>query len=156
MKKASVAFLALTTAVTLSAANLFAEVSGVFKGNGKDAKIAFVTAKKGEPFSGKETVVVVLTEKDTAGDPKPDFNAAFGKFGNSLTLTFMKPEGDIIGCEVNHDGNKNKPFSSIGKIKAENFKIEGSDISAHVTTGGPATTFEDTWQVDLNFKAKIQ
>jgi hypothetical protein len=159
MKKTFVRLVTLGAGLILTSAALQAAdapVTGTFKGNGKDAKLAFAMAKKGDPFSGKETLVVVLTEKDTAGNPKPDFDAGFGKYGNSLTLTFFKDGGDIVGCEVNHDGNKNKPFSSIGKMKAENFKIEGSDVSAHLTTGGPVTAFEDTWQVDLNFKTKIQ
>lgn len=131
-------------------------VSGTFRSSGKDAKIAFVTAKKGEPVSGKQTIVVVLTEKDTAGDPKPDFSADFGKFGSSLTITLTRPDGQIVRCQVNHDGNSRGPFSSIGKVKAENVKIEGTLVSAHLTTSGPVKTFADTWDVDLTFHATIR
>lgn len=159
MKKLLLRTFALTAGfgfLCLTAGAVDAPVSGTYKANGKDAKLAFAVAKKGDPFSGKETIVVVLTEKDTAGNPKPDFDAGFGKYGSGLTLTFTKPDGDIIGCEVYHEANKAKNFSSIGRLKAENFKIDGDTISAHITTGGPATFFEDTWQVDLTFKAKIQ
>jgi len=131
-------------------------VTGTFRSNGKEARIAFVTAKKGEPISGKQTIVVVLTEKDTAGDPKPDFGADFGKFGNSLSITLTTPDGQIVRCQVNHDGNAHGTFSSIGKLKAENLKIEGPLVSAHLTTGGPVKTFGDTWEVDLTFHTKMR
>ena len=58
-----------------------AEVSGIFKGNGKDSKIAFVSAHWREPFNDKPGIRLILTEKDHSRDPKPDFNAAFGRFG---------------------------------------------------------------------------
>src|SRR5436305_2507500 len=110
-------------ASTLQAAD--PAVTGTFRSNGKDAKIAFVTAKKGEPISGKQTIVLVLTEKDTAGDPKPDFSADFGKFGSSLTITLTTPDGQIVRGQVNHDGNTRGTFSTMGKLKAENLKIGG-------------------------------
>src|ERR1043165_9038816 len=38
-------------------------VSGVFKGNGKEAKLAYASARKGEPFADKPTTVLTFTEK---------------------------------------------------------------------------------------------
>jgi hypothetical protein len=159
MKRTMTHSLVLAGGLALWASTLQAAdpaVTGTFRSNGKDAKIAFVMAKKGEPLSGKQTIVVVLTEKDTAGDPKPDFSADFGKFGSSLTITLTTPDGQIVGCQVNHDGNTRGTFSSIGKLKAENFKIEGPLVSAHLTTNGPVKTFGDTWDVDLTFHAKTR
>ncbi len=49
--------------VTLTAAER--SVTGIFRGNSNDALLAFATAHAEEPFSGKETVIVILTERDT-------------------------------------------------------------------------------------------
>ena len=127
-------------------------VTGTFMGNGKPAKLAYATALPGEPFSGKDTVVVVLTEKDPSKEPKPEIKAAFGNFGSALILT-IDSTGDIIGCEVAHEAMEKKPFSSIGKIKTEGFSITKNMIQSKVTTGGPMETFGQTWDVNLSFHA---
>jgi hypothetical protein len=46
------------------AANVPPAVSGVFKGNGQEAKIAYVSAHWREPFSDKTSIVLVFSEKD--------------------------------------------------------------------------------------------
>src|SRR5204862_4586741 len=69
------------------AANVKPSVTGMFKGNGKDAKLAHVSAHWCEPFSDKPSMVLVFTEKDHSKDKKPDFNAGFGKFGSALIVS---------------------------------------------------------------------
>jgi hypothetical protein len=142
-------FLTLFSSIGFSAE--FA-VTGTFMGNGKNAKLAYVTAHPGEPFSGKETIVVVLTEKDPGTEAKPEIKAAFGNFGSALILT-INSAGDIIGCEVAHEAHEKKPFSSIGKIKTEGFSINKNMVQSKVTTGGPVDAFGQTWAVDLSFHA---
>src|SRR5450759_3227862 len=56
------------------AANVKPSVTGVFKGNGKDARLAHVSAHWREPFGDKPSMVLVFTEKDHSKDNKPDFN----------------------------------------------------------------------------------
>ena len=46
------------------AANIKPTVTGMFKGNGKESKIAYVSARWDEPFSGKQSIKLVFTEKD--------------------------------------------------------------------------------------------
>jgi hypothetical protein len=58
----SVLLVVVLTAAQLGAAD--SEVSGIFKGNDQPAKLAFVSAHKGTPVSGKETIKLVFTEKD--------------------------------------------------------------------------------------------
>ena len=65
-------------------------VTGIFKGNGKDAKLACVSAHWREPFADKSSIVLVFTEKDHSKDKKPDFNAGFGKFGSALVVRCTK------------------------------------------------------------------
>jgi len=83
------------------AANVKPSVTGVFRGNGKDAKLAFVSARWREPFGDKPSMDLVFTEKDHSKDNKPDLNATFGKFGSALIIT-VHQDGKIVGCEVAH------------------------------------------------------
>jgi hypothetical protein len=46
------------------AANVKPSVTGVFKGNGKEAKLARVSAHRRKPLNNQPWMVLVLTEKD--------------------------------------------------------------------------------------------
>jgi hypothetical protein len=136
------------------AANVKPTVTGVFKGNGKEAKIAYVSARWGEPFSGKSSIVLVFSEKDHSADKKPDFNAAFGKFGSALIISVFE-NGDIFGCQVVHTAHKKQGFSSTGQIKTDNFKFEEGKVEGELTTDGQAEVFGETWEVNLKFVAPL-
>ena len=136
------------------AANVKPSVTGVFKGNGKDAKLAHVSAHWREPFSDKPSMVLVLTEKDHSKDKKPDFNAAFGKFGSALIIS-LHEDGDIFGCQVVHSAHQKQGFSSIGQIKTNNFKFEDGKVDGELTTDGQLDTFGETWEVNLKFVAPL-
>ena len=122
------------------AANVKPSVTGVFKGNGNDAKLAYVSAHWREPFGDKPSIVLVFTEKDHSKDKKPDFNAGFGKFGSALIVS-LHEDGDIFGCEVAHSALKHKNFSSIGKIMTHDFEYADGQVKGGLTTDGPADVF---------------
>jgi hypothetical protein len=128
-------------------------VSGLFKGNGKEAKLAFVSARKGEPFADKPTTIITFTEKDHSKQKKPDIKAGFGDFGSALIIT-IDDEGKIIGCVVAHDAHKKKGFSSVGDIKMSDFKVKDGKIQGKIATDGEQKTFGETWQVDVKFQTK--
>src|SRR5438552_3413032 len=136
------------------AANVKPSVTGVFKGNGKEAKIAYVSAHWREPFSDKPSMVLVFTEKDHSKDTKPDFNAGFGKFGSALVVS-LHEDGDIFGCEVAHSALKHQNFSSIGTIKTNNFQFADGQVQGELTTDGPTDVFGESWEVNLKFVAPL-
>ena len=136
------------------AANVKPSVTGVFKGNGKEAKLAHVSAHWREPFSDKPSMVLVFTEKDHSKDKKPDFNAAFGKFGSALIIS-LHEDGDIFGCQVVHTAHQKQGFSSIGSIKTNNFKFEDGKVEGELTTDGQVDTFGETWEVNVQFFAPL-
>jgi hypothetical protein len=150
-------FLLATTGVFAIAGSLVAAddppISGVFKGNGKEAKLAYLSALKGEPFADKPTIVLVFTEKDPSKDNKPDFNAVFGKHGSALIIKIHE-DGKIVGCQVVHTAHKKSGFSSVGVIKMSDFKLENGKIQGKLSTGGEDEFFGDKWEVDLKFHAK--
>jgi len=127
-------------------------VSGVYKANGQEAKLAYVSTSKGEPFADKPTIVMVFTEKDHSKDKKPDVGAMFGKYGSALIMKVYE-DGQIVGCQVAHTAIKKGSFSSIGQMKMSDFKIADGKITGKLSTGGEAETFGDKWQVDLKFQA---
>lgn len=129
-------------------------ITGDLIGDGKPAKLAFVSAQKGDKFSGKDTVKVIFTEKDHSKSKRPDWDAGFGKFGSALVLT-IDTEGTIIGCEVAHSAHKKAPFSSVGRIKTSDFKWADGVVKAKVSTGGESEFFGQTWSVELTFEAKV-
>ncbi|MGE5213097.1 MAG: hypothetical protein ACM3NN_05320 [Nitrospirota bacterium] len=136
------------------AANVKPTVTGVFKGNGKDAKLAFVSAHWREPFGDKPSIVLVFTEKDHSKDKKPDFNAGFGKFGSALIVS-LHEDGDIFGCEVAHSALKHQNFSSIGKINTNDFEYADGQVKGELATDGAADVFGETWEVNLKFVAPL-
>jgi hypothetical protein len=136
------------------AANVKPTVTGDFKGNGKDAKLAYVSAHWREPFGDKPSIVLVFTEKDHSKDKKPDFNAGFGKFGSALIVS-LHEDGDIFGCEVAHSALKHQNFSSIGKINTNDFEYADGKVQGGLTTDGPADVFGENWEVNVKFVAPL-
>jgi hypothetical protein len=136
------------------AANVPATVTGIFKGNGKDAKIAFVSARWGEPFSGKTGIVLVFSEKDQSKIKKPDFDAAFGKLGSALVIS-VHEDGQIFGCQVAHSAHQKSGFSSIGSIEMSDFTFADGKVEGELTTNGQVETFGETWEVKLKFVAPL-
>jgi hypothetical protein len=136
------------------AANVKATVTGEFKGNGKDAKLAYVSAHWAEPLSDKPSMVLVFTEKDHSKDKRPDFNAGFGKFGSALIVS-LHEDGDIFGCEVAHSALKHQNFSSIGKINTNDFEYADGQVKGELATAGPADVFGETWEVNVKFVAPL-
>jgi hypothetical protein len=136
------------------AANVKPSVTGVFKGNGKEAKLAYVSAHWREPFGDKPSMVLVFTEKDHSKDKKPDFNAGFGKFGSAVIVS-LHEDGDIFGCEVAHSALQHKNFSSIGTIKTNDFEYADGQVKGELTTDGPTNIFGETWEVKIKFVAPL-
>ena len=129
------------------------EVSGVFKGNDQPAKLAFVSAHKGTPVAGKETIKLVFTEKDHSKDERPDLKALFGDYGSALVIG-IEPNGKVVTCDVAHEAHKQKPISSPASVKMSDFKSEAGQISGKITTDGKQEAFGQTWEVNLTFKTK--
>ena len=132
-------------------------VSGRFVCNGKEAKLAFASAWPRDPFSGKETIVVVLTEKDQAGSKRPWFDAGFGKLGAALAFSMTKPDGRLIGTEITHSGLKRSPFSASGsEIKGEDVTITDKRVEGRFFMAKPGKFFDDVYEFDMKGAADIR
>jgi hypothetical protein len=129
------------------------EVSGIFKGNDQPAKLVFVSARKGAPLRGQETIKLVFTEKDHSKDEQADLKALFGDYGSALVIG-IQLDGKVVTCDVRHEAHKQKPISSPTSVKMSEFKNENGQISGKLTTDGKAEAFGETWEVNLTFKTK--
>jgi hypothetical protein len=136
------------------AANVKPSVTGVFKGNGKEAKLAYVSAHWREPFGDKPSMDLVFTEKDHSKDKKPDLSAAFGRFGSALIIS-LHDDGEIFGCQVVHGAHQKQGFSSIGSIHTNDFTFDGGKLEGELTTDGRVDTFGETWEVKIKFVAAL-
>jgi hypothetical protein len=145
---------ASTTKKRGPAANVKPSVTGVFKGNGKEAKLAYVSAHWREPFGDKPSMDLVVTEKDHSKDKKPDLNAAFGRFGSALIIS-LHDDGEIFGCQVVHTAHQKQGFSSIGSIHLNDFTFEDGKVEGELTTDGQLDTFGETWEVKIKFIAPL-
>ncbi|HEV3409927.1 MAG TPA: hypothetical protein VG095_06520 [Chthoniobacterales bacterium] len=136
------------------AANVKPSVSGTFKGNGKDAKLAHVSAHWREPFNDKPGIALVFTERDHSKAQKPDFDAAFGKFGSALIIS-LHEDGNIFGCQVVHTAHKKQGFTSLGRVQTNNFEYADGKVQGELATDGELDVFGETWQADLKFVAPL-
>jgi hypothetical protein len=129
------------------------EVTGVFKGNDQPAKLAFVSAHKGTPVAGKETIKLVFTEKDHSKDEQADLKALFGNYGSALVIG-IQLDGKVVTCDIAHEALKQKPISSPSSVKMSEFKNGGGQISGKLMTNGKDEAFGQTWEVNLIFETK--
>ena len=128
-------------------------VSGIFKGNDQPAKLAFVSAHKGTPVAGKETIKLVFTEKDHSTGEQPGLKALFGDYGSALVIGIQQ-DGKVVTCDIAHQALKQKPISSPASVRMSDFKNEGGQISGKILTDGKAEAFDQTWEVNITFKTK--
>ena len=155
--KGAIAATALVCAVCFAASALAAgPVEGAFKANGKDAKLGYVIAKKGEPFSGNPTVTLVFSEKDASKDPKPDMHAQFGDLGDALVIRLMNENGKytVIGSEFAHSALKHSGASASGVVDIKDAAVANGELSGHLVTGPDAKIFSEPIAVDLRFHVK--
>jgi hypothetical protein len=128
-------------------------VSGKFQGNGKEAKLAFISAYPREAFDDKPSLTIVMTEKDHSRDKKPDIKAGFGDYGSALVISCHE-DGSIFSTTVAHAAHKRQGFSSAGSLNFTEFQIAGGQVQGRVKTDGEEEFFDDKWEVDLTLAAK--
>ncbi len=136
------------------AANVKPVVTGIFSGNGKDGKLAYVSANWSEPFAGKPGIELVFTERDQAREKKPDTGAMFGKFGSALIIS-LHEDGGIYGCHVVHSAHQKQSFSAIGRMETTEFNYADGKVEGELTTHGEVDTFGEKWEVKIKFVAPL-
>lgn len=131
-----------------------APFEGSYRANGKDAKLAYLLAKKGDPFSGKATTILIFSEKDASKDPRPDFHAQMGDLGDALVIKLMKDgdNWDVIGSEFAHSALKHSGASGSGIVSVKDVSVANGEISGHLQAN--TDLFGEPLAIDLRFHVR--
>ena len=146
---------ALVLALSVSGASA-ATFKGSFKANGSEAKLAYLMAKKGEPFSGKPVTLLIFSEKDASKVADPDARAQFGELGDALVIHLEQNAGkwEVIGTEFMHASLKHSGASGAGIVEVEDVKATSGELGGHLFTKPGADVFGEPIAVDLHFDLK--
>ncbi|HET7063273.1 MAG TPA: hypothetical protein VFI49_03285 [Rudaea sp.] len=154
--KTTIRILLCSSLVLFVTALWAAAVEGTYSANGRDARLVYAFAKKGEPFSGKPVTLLIFSEQDASKDPRPEFQAQKGGFGDALVIHLMKDgnEWDIIGSEFAHSALKHSGVSGTGIVSIKDVTVANGEISGHLMTHANAELFDEPLVVDLQFHVK--
>jgi hypothetical protein len=132
-------------------------VDGFYRVDGKDVKLGFAHSQKGEPFAGHPTIVVALSEKDSA-EAKDDPLFWHAKFGGSLVVTLQKnSEGtyDVIGSNFTHPAAKDGGSNGTGMVDIKDVKDANGEIAGELLTKPGMTMSDQKLDIDLKFKVPM-
>lgn len=130
------------------------EVTGKYIANGRQAPLTYGVVVPREPWQGEKAYTLVLSSMDPSGVKKPEFDAMFGKLGDSLMVS-LTAKGSIFSTQVCHQALKRRCFSTSGTLEVDDFKIEGKQLSGHFFTKKEEKFFDESWQADLTVKADL-
>ena len=130
-----------------------ATVEGKYLANDKASTLKFVSVVEETPFSDKQALKFIFTEKDHSKAKDLTF-VTNGNFGNAITIS-VHYDGTVFSSSVGHNALKYTPFSSSGSITSCDFVISGGNASGRFTTNGKDDWMKDTWELDVKFTAPL-
>ena len=132
-------------------------VDGFYRVDGKDVQLGFAHSQKGEPFADRPTIVVALSEKDSA-DAKDDPLFWHDKYGGALVVTLQKNgEGtyDVIGGNFKHPAAKDGGANGTGMVDIKDVKDANGEIAGELFTRPATTLIDQKLDIDLKFKVAM-
>jgi hypothetical protein len=132
-------------------------VSGRFVAQRKEAKLAFVSAYE----AGKETIVIVATEKNHSASKTPARDAEFGEFGSAVTISLTKPASVVSEVQLANAGFPQNPITLTGVVKGVDVKFPGDRVEGRFTSNGGKSMFEGkpyevTFDLDLQVSVQVR
>ena len=154
----TIAKIVLPILLVLASLHAYAEKAfdGAYRANGKDAKLAFAVAQKGESFHDMPVYILVFSEKDASKDGSVDADARAGKFGDALIVKLCKTDWgwDVIGNNFVHTGLTGGSASGSGQIKAQDIALTGGEIRGKLKTNPGEKIAGQPLEVNLSFHVK--
>jgi len=154
----AIAKILLPIVLALASVHAYAEKAfdGVYRANGKDAKLAYVIAQKGEPFHDMPVYILVFSENDASQDKNIDADARAGKFGDALIVKLCKTDWgwDVIGNNLVHSGLTGGSASGSGQIKAQDIALAGGEIRGKLKTNPGEKIAGQPLEVSLTFHVR--
>lgn len=129
---------------------------GVYRVNGKDAKLAYAFAQKGEAFHDMPVYVLIFSEKDAHQDSNADADARAGKFGDALVVKVCKTDWgwDVIGNNFVHAGLTGGSASGSGQVRAQDITLAGGEIRGTLKTNPGEKIVGQPLEINLRFHVK--
>jgi hypothetical protein len=151
------AFLIVATAAMAASAMAAtqAPITGIFRLNKQDAPLKFATLRPGESYLNKDTVDVILSEREPVPTEVGPLlgRASRGDYGDAVALTFTR-DGQVVACALVHRGNSSRPFNCLGKLRVKDLTFKEGGVRGKITSRGKVKTFDDVWKIDLSFWAE--
>ena len=131
-------------------------VDGFYRVDDKDVKLGFAHSQKGEPFADHPTIVVALSEKDSA-DAKGEPLFWHDKYGGALVTLQKNGEGtyDVIGSNFMHPAAKDGGSNGTGMVDIKDVKDANGEIAGELFTRPGMTMFDQKLDIDLKFKVAM-
>ena len=156
MKRAFILGFILLASACTQAKSPAGTVDGVYRVDGKEAKISFARSYKGEPFNNQPTIEIALTEKDATNAKGPPM-FWHDKYGGAVVVTLTK-EADgyhVIGSTFLHSALKDGSGNGIGFVSLKDAKEANGEIAGELVTNPNTTLFDQKLDVDLKFKVPM-
>jgi hypothetical protein len=156
MKRALILGCVLLVSACTQAKSSNGTADGVYRVDGKDAKISFARSSQGEPFSNHPTIDIALTEKDSTGAKgRPMF--WHDTYGAAIVVTLMKEEDGyhVISSTFLHTALKDGGSNGTGIVSLKDTKEANGEISGELVTKPDTTLFDQKLDVDLKFKVPV-
>jgi hypothetical protein len=137
-----------------------ASVSGYYRAEGKEAKLAFVRSGKGESYSDQPAVAIAFTEKDAsdAKEVSADAIAFSHKYGSAITMNVSKNSEGVYEVEssaFHHEGSEKAGGNASGILQLKDVVVANGVISGEVYTKPDTDMFGAKIDIDLKFKASM-
>lgn len=132
--------------------------SGRYVVNGKEAKLAFVSAWAGGPSPTLQVIGILLTESDHSASRFQSTEAAYGKFGAALSIMLNRADLQMLGATVvNHPGHKQLNAGVLSKdIQSEGVTSTADRIEGRFFTPKPATkNGDDVVEFDVKVATSV-
>ena len=138
------------------AANVKPSVTGVFKGNGKDAKLAHVSAHWREPFGDKPSIVLVFTEKDHSKDKKPDFNAGVRQVRQRIDRLAPRRRRHLWLRGGAQRASEHKTSARSARSRRTTSSIADGKVKGELTTDGQADMFGESGRSTSSLSRRLE
>lgn len=152
------AVFACVSAHALAAGSSF---SGTYRVNGKDAKLAHITAMAGGCFH--DGVGILLTEKEVQAKPDENFGdisfkAQMSSFGDAIAVQICARHDtwEVDHTNLNHSAVKPAAGTWDKQLKVEGMTVANGEYSGHLVSIKDAKLYDDgqPLEVNITFHAK--
>ncbi|MEO8010474.1 MAG: hypothetical protein ABI650_02395 [Dokdonella sp.] len=147
-------FLAGTVAVQASEP----AVTGFYRANGESVTPVHARAAPGERYMDAPTYRIVLSEKDASSSRDAAFDAQMDKLRSARVIKLAESTDGfiVIGSEFAHPHLRRSGASASGILQALDVVVANGEIRGRLVSVADASLFDDSIEIDLEFRSPIK